>query len=124
MVQIVERALSENPSLRKGVILEQLYRNDFFHLANLTSIYNTTLKQLVAASPHHHQLVVVGQPSLVTAKASLRRHTDSVLTALKSAGLPLLGGWGTQGRQGAARVQPSGRNSQAAETNNSFHTLN
>ena len=69
-------------------------------------------------------MVVWGQPSLGTATTSLRRHTDSVLTALNSAVLPLLAGWSTQGRRGAARVQLSGRNSKAVETNNRFHTLN
>ena len=35
VVQRVERALAENSALRKGIILQQLPRNDFFHLANL-----------------------------------------------------------------------------------------
>ena len=48
---IVERALAENSALRKGIILQQLPRNYFSHLANLTVFYNTTLQQLVAASP-------------------------------------------------------------------------
>ena len=64
MVQIVERALAENSALRKGIILQQLPRNDFSHLANLTVFYNTTLQQLVAASPFHRQLAVVGHPAL------------------------------------------------------------
>ena len=144
----MERALSKNPALRKGVILEQLPRNDFSHLSNLTSIYNTTLKQLVAASPYQRQLAVIGHPSLAlttTAKTAVlfghpsaprsdgihfrgsegaRRHTDSIVTALKSAGLALPGGWTTQGRRGAASLQPSGSNSQAVETGNMFGPLN
>ena len=70
----MERALSKNPALRKGVILEQLPRNNFSHLANLMSIYNTTLKQLVAASPYQRQLAVIGHPSLAlttTAKTAV-----------------------------------------------------
>ena len=61
VVQIVP---CENSALRKGIILQQLPRNDFSHLANLTVFYNTTLQQLVAASPFHRQLAVVGHPAL------------------------------------------------------------
>ena len=52
------------------------------------------------------------------------RHTDSVLTALKSAGLAVPSGWSTQGSRGAARSQPSGSYSQALQTGNMFELLN
>ena len=147
-MQIVERALAENSALRKGIILQQLPRNDFSHLANLTVFYNTTLQQLVAASPFHRQLAVVGHPALaLTTEAKTtalfghpssprsdgihfrgsegaRRHTDSVLTAFKSAGLAQEAGWRTQGPRGAARLQPSGNYSQALQTGNMFYSLN
>ena len=105
----MERALSKNPALRKGVVLEQLPRNDSFHLSNLTEFYNITLQQLVAQSSYGRRLVVVSHPALALTTAAktvamfgkpsthrsvgihfrgsegARRHTDSVLTALKSA---------------------------------------
>jgi hypothetical protein len=148
VVHTMEQALSEHPSLRKGVILEQLPRNDFTHLSNLSKLYNITLQQLVAQSPYHRQLVVVGHPALALTTAAKtvdmfgspssthsdgihfrgaggsRRHTDSVLTALKTAGLALPAGWRTQGRRGAATVQPSGSDSQGIQTGNMFESLN
>ena len=122
VVQTMERALSKNPALRKGVVLEQLPRNDSFHLSNLTEFYNITLQQLVAQSSYGRRLVVVGHPALALTTAAktvamfgkpsthrsvgihfrgsegARRHTDSVLTALKSAGLAVPTGWSTQSR--------------------------
>ena len=151
VVQTMERALAENPSLRKGVILEQLPRANFSHLSNMAKIYNSTLQQLVAQSPYHRQLVVVGHLALtLTAAANTeamfgqrssrrsdgvhfrgpegaRQHTDSVLSALKVAGLdvPVVpSGWSTQGRQGAARLQPSGSYNQGLQTHNMFQSLN
>ena len=148
VVHTMERALSEHPSLRKGVILEQLPRNDFSHLSNLSKIYNATLQQLVAASPYNRQLIVVAHPSLaLTTPAKTvalfglpssprsdgihfrgsegrRCHTDSVLTALKSAGLAQEAGWHTQGRRGGATVQPPGSHSQGIQTSNMFGSLN
>ena len=144
----MERALSKNPALRKGVVLEQLPRNDSFHLSNLTEFYNITLQQLVAQSSYGRRLVVVGHPALALTTAAktvamfgkpsthrsvgihfrgsegARRHTDSVLTALKSAGLAVPTGWSTQSRRGAARSQPSGSYSQALQTGNMFELLN
>ena len=148
VVQTMEKALYEHPALRKGVILEQLPRNDSFHLSNLTQFYNTTLQQLVAQSSYGQRLVVIGHPALALTTAAktvalfgppsaprsdgihfrgsegARRHTDSVCTALKSAGLAQETGWSTQGRRGAARLQPSGSYSQALRTNNMFESLN
>ena len=146
VLNTVQRALADHPALRKGVILEQLPRKDSAHLSSLTQLYNTTLQQLVAASHHNQQLVVVGHPSLsLTTEAKTtamfgppasprsdgihfrgsegaRRHTDSVLSALKSTGLT---GWSTQGRRGAARFQPSDTyNQQTMQPGNRFQPLN
>jgi hypothetical protein len=145
VVHTVEQALADNPALRKAVILEQLPRKDSIHLFSLTHVYNTTLQQLVAASHHNSRLVVVGHPSLsptTEAKTTamfgspssprrdgihfrgsegVRRHTNSVFSALKSAGLA---GWNTQGSRGAARLHPPGSNSQALQTENRFQPLN
>ena len=52
------------------------------------------------------------------------RHTDSVMTALKSAGLAQETGWRTQGHRGGATVQPSGSYSQGIQTSNMFEPLN
>ena len=151
-MQTMERALAENPSLRKGVILEQLPRADFSHLSNMAKIYNSTLQQLVAQSPYHRRLVVVGHLALALTAAAAnteamfgqrssrrsdgvhfrgpegaRQHTDSVLSALKVAGLdvPVVpSGWSTQGRQGAARLQPSDSYNQGLQTHNMFQSLN
>ena len=133
------------------MILEQLPRNDFSHLSNLSKLYNITLQQLVAQSPYHRQLVVVGHLALtLTAAANTeamfgqrssrrsdgvhfrgpegaRQHTDSVLSALKVAGLdvPVVpSGLSTQGRQGAARLRPSGSYNQGLLTHNMFQSLN
>ena len=140
----MERALSEWPALRKGVILGQLPRHDAAQLSTLTELYNSTLQQLVTASHHNQRLVMVGHPSLASTTEAkktamfgsptnprndgihlrgsegARRHTDSVISALKSAGLA---GWTTQGRQGAARIQPASSYSRAAQTGNRFQPL-
>ena len=147
VVNTAERALASHPSLRKAVILEQLPRKDSVHFFSLTHVYNTTLQQLVAASRLNSRLVVVGHPSLsptTEAKTTAmfghpstrrsdgihfrggsgaRRHTDSVMSALRSAGLAGAG-WTTQGRRGAASFHPAGNNSQTLQTGNMFETLN
>ena len=123
-------------------------RKDSIHLFSLTHVYNATMQQLAAASHHNSRLVVVGHPSLfptteakTTAMFGLpsshhsdgihfrgsegrRLHTDSVLTALKSAGLAQEAGWQTQGRRGGATVQPSGSYSRGIQTSNMFQSLN
>ena len=145
VVSTAEKALADHPSLRKAVILEQLPRKDSIHFYSLTLVYNSTLQKLAAASHHSSQLFVTGHPSLsptTEAKTTAmfgspanprsdgihfrgaegaRRHTDSVISALKSAGLA---GWNTQGHRGAARLQPSGPNSQTGQTGNRFQPLN
>ena len=145
MVNTVESALAANPALRKVVILEQLPRKDSIHLFSLSHVYNTTLQQLVAASHHHSRMVVVGHPSLyptTEAKTAAmfgspasprrdgihfrgsegaRRHTNSVMSAIRSAGLA---DWTTQGRRGAARIRPAGSYGQSIQTGNMFTPLN
>ena len=125
--------------------MEQLPRQDSAHLSNLSQLYNTTLHQLVAASHLNQRLVVVGHPSLSTTSEAetlamfgsrssprsdgihfrgsegARWHTDSVIAALKSAGLAE---WRSQGRRGAASLHPSGSYGQAVETANMFQPLN
>ena len=148
VVKTAEKALAAHPSLRKTVILEQLPRKDSIHFFSLTHVYNSTLHQLVAASHHNSRLIVVGHPSLsptTEAKTTAifgnpasprrdgihfrgsegaRRHTDSVASALKSAGLALPAGWRAQGRRGSARFQPTRSYSQALPTVNMFEPLN
>ena len=147
----MEKALSDNPSLRKGVVMGQLPRKDDALLSTYTELYNTTLQQLAATSDYRNKLVVVGHPSLApTTKEKTtkmfgspssprsdgiqfrgsegsRRHTDSVVSALRSAGLAapaVPAEWRTQGRRGAARLHPSGNFSQVVETGNTFQPLN
>ena len=154
VVWIVERALFENPSLRKAVIMGQLPRKDDALLSTYTELYNTTLQQLAATSDYRDKLVAGGHPSLAPTteekttamfgspssprsdgihfrgSEGSRSHTDSVILALKSAGLAapaataIPAGWRTQGRRGAARLHPSGSFSQALWTGNSFQPLN
>ena len=51
MMTIMERARADHPSLREIVALEQLPRADYDHYSTLSSLYNTTLRNLVAAAP-------------------------------------------------------------------------
>ena len=130
-------------------MLEQLPRADDEHLSTLSTLYNTTIRQLVAAAPAINQckLVVASHASLnpATQEPALRtavfgspsargtdgihyrgkegstRHTSSVIAALKSAGL---GGWSYQGPRGAARPQTAATYSQVVQTNNQFEGLN
>ena len=149
MMTIMERARVAHPSLRKIVALEQLPRADYNHYSTLSSLYNTTLRNLVAAAPANDRckIVVAGHTALLPAtqdpairsamfgSPSARetdgihfrgsegsyRHTSSLITALKSAGL---GGWSSQGPRGAAR-QPAVRTySQVVGTSNHFKVLN
>ena len=146
---IMERARADHPALRKIVVLEQLPRADYDHFSTISALYNTTLRILVAAAPTNHQceIVVAGHTSLLPAtqdpairsavfgSPSTRgsdgihfrgsegnnRHTSSVISALKSAGL---GGWSSQGPRGAARLPAARTYSQMVGTSNQFQALN
>ena len=150
MMTIMERARVAHPSLRKIVVLEHLPRTDYDHFSTLSSLYSTTLRNLVAAAPANSQceIVVAGHPSLLPAtqdpailaavfgkpsargmdgihfrgKEGRKRHTSSVIAALRSAGL---GGWSSQGPRRRAGRQEAGRSySQVASTSNQFAVLN
>ena len=129
MFNIMEKARGGHPSLRKIIVLEQLPRADDKQLATLASLYNSTLRNLAAATPFNNQceIVVASHTSLLpaTQDASLRSalfgspsarssdgihfrgkegsslHTSSVISALKSVGLS---GWSTK----RARRSPQG----------------
>ena len=117
-------------------------------LSTLASHYNATLRNLVAAAPLNKcEIVVAGHASLLPAsqdvstrsalfgspsargsdgihfrgKEGSKRHTSSVIAALKTAGL---GGWSTQGPRGAARPDTAPTYSQVAATSNTFEALN
>jgi hypothetical protein len=149
MMTIMERARSAHPSLRKIVVLEHLPRTDYDHYSTLSSLYSTTLRNLVAAAPSNSQceIVVAGHPSLLPAtkdpairaavfgapsargidgihfrgKEGSKRHTTSVIAALKSAGL---GGWRSQGPRRAGRQEAARSYSQVVHTSNQFEVLN
>ena len=133
------------------MIMGQLPRKDDALLSTYTELYNTTLQQLAATSDYRNKLVAGGHPSLAPTTEEKttamlgspssprsdgihfrgpegsRSHTDSVISALKSAGLAAAAvpaGWRTQGRQGAARLHPSGSFRQALQTGSSFQPLN
>ena len=141
----LEKARADHPSLRKIVVLEHLPRVDYDHYSTLSSLYNTTLRNLVAAATAHDrcEIVVAGHTALLpaTQDPAIRSalfgsptgrgtdgihfrghegrnwHTSSVVTALKSAGL---GAWKSQGPRGAAR-QPADRTyRQVVGTSNQF----
>ena len=123
MVEILEKARTDNPSLRKVIILEQLPRTDRVVLSNLSKLYNNTLRELVAAAPSNSncQMIVANHSSLDPTSEDMksalfgppssrstdeihlrgseggRRYTCSVISALKSVGL---GGWSVQSRRG------------------------
>ena len=156
MVATAERALAHTPDLRKVVILDMLPREDHLLLASHAAFFNSTLRELVAASPLHSQIHVGNHstltPSTEAKKVAIfgpssrsdgihfkgpegtKRHTSSVVAALQSAGLAPPSSqlaataqgssWTTQGRRGAARVQPSGSSSQPPMTTNSWQVLN
>ena len=124
----MERARADHAALRKIVMLELLPRADNEQLASLSTIYNITLRQLVAAAPlingcellmasHSSLLPATQDPAIRSAvfgapsargtdgihfrgSEGRRRHTSSVITALKSA---LLGDRSSLGPQGATR---------------------
>ena len=149
MMTIMERARAAHPALRKIVILEQLPRADNDHFSTLSAIYNTTLRNLVAAAPANDrcEIVVAGHPSLLPAtqdpairgavfgspsargtdgihfrgNEGTTRHTSSVITALKSAGL---GGWRSQRTRRSVRQPAGNSNSQTVRTSNQFEVLN
>jgi hypothetical protein len=144
MVEIMERARADHPSLRKIVILDQLPRTD---MEELPKLYNSTLRELVLAAPSnsHCQFVVASHTSLHPTSLEMRsavfgspsasstdgihfrgkegkkRHTSSIISALKTAGLS---GWRVQGRQGAGRLQNGRTYSQAVGTSNQYEVLN
>ena len=149
MFSIMERARSGHPSLRKIVVLEHLPRADDEQLSTLASHYNATLRNLVAAAPENTEceIVVASHSSLLPAtqdpasKLALfgspsgrgcdgihlrgsegsKRHTSSVIAALKSAGL---GGWSSQGPRRAGRQEVSRSYSEVVSTSNQYEVLN
>ena len=144
MVEIMERARAEHPSLRKVIIFDQLPRTD---MEELSKLYNSTLRELVEAAPsnQHCQFVVASHSSLQPTSLEMRtalfgfpsarntdgihfrgnegkkRHTSSIISALKTAGL---GDWSVQGRQGAGRQQNARTYSQAVGGRNQYEVLN
>ena len=149
MMTIMERARAAHPSLRKIVVLELLPRTDYSHYSTLSSLYNTTLRNLVAAAPANNQceIVVAAHTSLLTAtqdpaissavfgspsargtdwihfrgNEGSKKHTGSVISALKTSGL---GGWSSQGPRRAGRQEAARSYSQVAGTSNRFEALN
>ena len=147
MLAVMERARAEHSSLRKVIILDQLPRADSDHLSHLASIYNTTLRDLVAAAlpSNQCQMLVAAHPSLqptsqatksalfgspsarssdgihFRGKEGNKRHTSSVISAIKSVGLD---DWTVQGRLGAASQRNDQTYSQAVGTSNQFARLN
>ena len=147
MVEIMDRARAENPSLRKVVILDQLPRADSEPLSTLASIYNTTLRDLVAAAPPNSQcqMLVASHPSLhptsqamksalfgspsarssngihFRGKEGNKRHSSSVISAIKSAAP---GGWTVQSRLGSGSQRNDQTYSEAVRTSNQFASLN
>jgi hypothetical protein len=134
---IMERARADHPALRKIVMLDQLPRADNENFSRLSSLYNSTLRKLVAAAPliNGCEIVMAGHSSLLPAtqdsnyssalfgspsargsdgihfrgNTGKKRHTSSVIAALKAAGL------GGSSSQGAAGPQPAGTYSQVVQ---------
>jgi hypothetical protein len=147
MVDIMVKARDDNPSLRKVVILDQLPRTDSEHLSTLASTYNATLRELVAAAPtsSHCQMVVASHsflhPSSQDMQADLfgsasargtdgihlrgkqgsKRHTNSLISALKTAGLS---GWTGQRRPRDGSQHDGRTYRQVVETSNRYEVLN
>ena len=145
MFSIMERARADHPSIRKIVALEQLPRADNAQLSTLASLYNATLRNLAAAAPLNSQCVIVvashtsllpatqdqairaatfGSPSARSSdgihfrgKEGGKRHTSSIISALKSAGL---GGWSSQGPRRAGRQEAGRSYSQVVSTSNQY----
>ena len=144
MFEIMERARAEHPSLRKVIIFDQLPRTD---MEELSKLYNSTLRELVAAAPsnRHCQFVVAShsslQPTSLEMSSALfgfpsarstdgipfrgnegkKRHTSSIISALKTAGLV---DWRVQGRQGAGSQENVSTYSQALGRSNQYEVLN
>ena len=145
MVEILEKARADHPSLRKVIILDQLPRTDRVELSNLSKLYNNTLRELVSAAPSNSncQMMVANHSSLDPTSEDMRsalfgppssrstdgihlrgcdggrRHTSSIISALKSVGL---GGWSVQSRRGAGSQQ--NHQSQVVQTSNQYNMLN
>ena len=148
MVGIMEKARAEHPSLRKVIILEQLPRTDSDQLSSLANTYNATLRDLVAATPASSQcqILVASHSSLhptsqnmqsdmfgfpsdrgtdgihFRGKQGSKKHTNSIISALKTTGL---GGW-KSGRsyQRDGSPQESRTYSQTVRTSNRYEALN
>ena len=140
MFTIMERARADHPALRKIVTLDHLPRADSEQLSTLATLYNSTLRQLVAAAPlingcemseaghsslYHatqdssHRVALFGSPFArgsdgihFRGKEGKRQHTRSVIAALKSAGLGDASG---QATEGDARPEALGTYSKAVQ---------
>ena len=142
MVNIAEQAIIQKPDLKKVILLEHLPRADSDHLAALAIHSNSALHQFASTSIFSNQIVVASHTSLnpLTEEKTVaifgprnrgdgihlrgaegpRRHTSSVISALKSVGIA---GWSTQAGKGSAKPQVISY-SQALKTNNRFQHLN
>ena len=142
MVNIAEQAILANPNMKKVVLLEHLPRADSDHLAALAIHSNSALHQFASSSIFSNQIVVASHSGLnpsteektvaifgprnrgdgihLRGSEGPRRHTSSVISALKSVGIA---GWSTQASKGSAKPQFMSY-SQALKTNNRFQQLN
>jgi len=150
MFHTMERAINTSPSLERVTIFEMFPRSDSIRLSALATIYNTTLKELVASSPLSRKITVVGHPSLTITTEPKRQAmfgllsstrcdgihfrgvegsqavTDSIIKGLTATGAPatLPGGWSVQGRQGAATSPATTATYSSVVTGNRFQVLN
>ena len=116
-------------------------------MEELSKLYNSTLRELVAAAPsnRHCQFVVAShsslQPTSLEMSSALfgfpsarstdgipfrgnegkKRHTSSIISALKTAGLV---DWRVQGRRGAGSLENVSTYSQALGRSNQYEVLN
>ena len=107
-VAIVEKALKENPTLEKAIIVELPPRNDSVRLSELTEFCNFTLKSKAEQSKSHEQITIAsldtlyeytcdqifGRPSSdsydgihMKGKYGKKAYTNCILAAVESAGL-------------------------------------
>ena len=142
MVLTMERAIAHTPSLRKVLILDMLPREDHLLLASHAAFYNSTLRELVAASPLQSQIHVASHSTLTpnteakkvaifgpTSRSDgihlkgaegVRRHTSSVVAALQACGLAppasrrAASSSTPNPNQQAATIQPSGWTTQGS----------